>query len=254
MWHRVASALATRYRLIIPDLRGYGDSPKPDSQPDHASYAKRVMALDVAQIMSTLGHERFYVAGHDRGGRVTHRLALDHPDRLVAACVMDIVPTLHAFETTDKALASAYYHWFFLIQPGGLPEQLIGQDPKFYLDHKFAGGCAPESSLAPAALAEYLRCFRNPDTIRGSCEDYRAAASIDLEHDRADRTRKIETPLLVLWGEQAFVHRHYDVLGVWADYATTIQGHPVPSGHYLPEEAPEAVIDALTHFFSGFVL
>ena len=130
MWHRVASALATRYRLIIPDLRGYGDSPKPNSQPDHASYAKRVMALDVAQMMSTLGHERFYVAGHDRGGRVTHRLALDHPDRLVAACVMDIVPTLHAFETTDKALASAYYHWFFLIQPGGLPEQLIGQDPK----------------------------------------------------------------------------------------------------------------------------
>ena len=251
MWHRVAGALAQHFRLIIPDLRGYGDSSKPTSQTNHASYAKRAMALDVVEIMHALGHDRFFVAGHDRGGRVTHRLALAHSERLAAACIMDIVPTLHVFENTDQALASAYYHWFFLIQPAGLPERLIGNDPDYYLAHKFASGCRSDNSLSCDALDEYRRCFRHPETIRGSCEDYRAAASIDLEHDRADRGRKIDTPLLVLWGDAAFVHRHYDVLQVWSDFTNNVTGHAVPSGHYLPEETPDSVIQALTEFYAG---
>ncbi len=249
MWHRVAPALAERYFVVCADLRGYGDSQKPASGTDHEAYSKREMARDMVEVMSALGHERFFVAGHDRGARVTHRMALDHPERVLRACVMDIAPTLHMFRHVDKAFATGYYHWFFLVQGDGLPEHMIGADPEWYLRRKLAHWSAPGAEFDPAAVAEYVRCFSDPDTIRASCEDYRAAAGIDLEHDEADRGRLVECPLLVLWGGRGFVHRSYDVLGVWRDYAADVRGEALDCGHFLPEEQPEAVIAQLKTFF-----
>ena len=252
MWHRVAHRLARHFHVICPDLRGYGDSGKPPGGPDHAAYAKRAMAADMVAVMASLGYARFDVAGHDRGGRVTHRLALDHPHAVGRACVMDIVPTLHMFDHTDQNFATGYYHWFFLIQPDGLPERLIGADPEWYLRQKLRRWSAPTATFDPRAVAEYVRCFAEPATIHASCEDYRAAAGIDLVHDRADRARgaKVACPLLVLWGARGFVARCYDVLGVWRDYAAQVEGKALDSGHFLPEEAPEAVAAELEHFFS----
>ncbi|WP_210396650.1 alpha/beta fold hydrolase [Motiliproteus sediminis] len=250
IWHRVAPALADRFHLICPDLRGYGDSAKPEGASDHANYAKRAMAADLVAVMKALGYSRFDVAGHDRGARVTHRLALDYPEQVRRACVMDIAPTLHMFEHTDQAFASGYYHWFFLIQPDGLPERLIGNDPGYYLTEKLRRWSAPGAEFSDAAIAEYLRCFSRPEAIHASCEDYRAAATIDLQHDRADRSRQLDCPLLVLWGARGFVARSYDLLSVWRDYARHVEGYALDCGHFLPEEAPEAVIRALRDFFS----
>jgi haloacetate dehalogenase len=251
IWHAVAPVLAQQFHVICPDLRGYGDSSKPPGAPNHANYSKRVMAQDMVDLMRQLGYERFAVAGHDRGARVAHRLALDHPARISAACVMDIAPTLHMFDHTDQAFATGYYHWFFLIQPDGLPEHLIGLDPDYYLTEKLKRWAAPGAAFSPRAVAEYSRCFSDPATIHASCEDYRAAASIDLEHDRADRHRRIGCPLLVLWGSRGFVHRSYDLLAVWRDYADDVQGFALDCGHFLPEEAPAAVIDALRDFLTS---
>lgn len=250
MWHAVAPQLAQRFHVVCPDLRGYGDSAKATDTPDHAGYSKRAMAQDMVDVMAALGHTRFDVAGHDRGARVAHRLALDHPQAVRRACVMDIAPTLHMFDHTDQAFATGYYHWFFLIQPGGLPERMIGADPDYYLTEKLRRWAAPGAQFDPAAVAEYLRCYRDPATIHAACEDYRAAAGIDLVHDRADRARKLDCPLLVLWGARGFVARTYDVLAVWRDYAHDVRGHALTDcGHFLPEEQPEAVIAALTEFF-----
>ncbi|GAB4351095.1 MAG: alpha/beta hydrolase [Gammaproteobacteria bacterium] len=249
MWHLVAPRLAERFHVICPDLRGYGDSSKPPSTTDHATYSKRSMAKDMVEVMAHFGHDTFFVAGHDRGARVTHRLALDYPDKIRKACVMDIAPTHHMFRHTDQEFATAYYHWFFLIQPGGLPERMIGIDPAYYLSEKLQRWSGPEANFAPEAMAEYIRCFSNPETIRASCEDYRAAATIDLEHDEEDRHRRIECPLLVLWGAEGFVARKYPVLDVWREYASNAEGKALPCGHFLPEEAPEAVVDELLAFF-----
>lgn len=249
MWHRVAPRLAERFHVICPDLRGYGDSSKPPSVPDHATYSKRIMAEDMVEVMAHFGYDEFFVAGHDRGARVTHRLALDYPDKIRRACVMDIAPTHYVFGQTDQELATAYYHWFFLIQPNGLPERMIGTDPAYYLAEKLQRWSGTEAKFAPEVMAEYIRCFSDPETIRASCEDYRAAASIDLEHDEADRDRRIECPLLVLWGEQGFVGRKYPVLDVWRKYAEQVEGKALPCGHFLPEESPDAVIDELLAFF-----
>ncbi|MBT0960046.1 alpha/beta fold hydrolase [Denitromonas iodatirespirans] len=249
MWHAVAPALAADFHVICPDLRGYGDSSKPAGGPDHANYAKRAMAQDMVELMAALGHTRFDMAGHDRGARVTHRLALDHPQAVRRACVMDIAPTHYMFGHTDQAFATGYYHWFFLIQPDGLPERMIGADPDYYLHEKLHRWAAPGARFDAAALAEYRRCFAWPETIHASCEDYRAAAGIDLAHDAADRARRIACPLLVLWGDQGFVQRSYDVLAVWREYARDVRGHAVHSGHFLPEEAPGEVIAALRDFF-----
>lgn len=248
IWHRVAPALADHFHLICPDLRGYGDSSKPEGLADHSNYSKREMAADMIAVMEHFCYQRFAVAGHDRGARVTHRLALDYPERIERACVMDIAPTLHMFDHTDQAFATGYYHWFFLIQPDGLPEHLIGKDPDYYLNEKLKRWAAPGADFAPGARAEYLRCFRDPAAIHGSCEDYRAAAGIDLEHDRADRERLIDCPLLVLWGAKGFVHRTYDLLSVWRGYASNVSGYPLECGHFLPEERPEELAAALKKF------
>ena len=254
IWHRVAPALAEQFTVVCADLRGYGDSGKPEAGPDHAGYSKRAMAQDMVEAMAALGHDRFAVAGHDRGGRVTHRLCLDHPDRVRRAAVLDIVPTLTLFRATDQAFAYGYYHWFFLSQPAPLPERLIGADPMFYLHAKLGQWSAAKNTswLAPAALAEYERCFSNPATIRASCDDYRAAATIDLVHDEADFAHRIACPLLVLWGERALMHRSFDVLATWREKASgSVEGGPLPCGHYLPEEQPEATTAALARFFAS---
>ncbi|MBX3685732.1 MAG: alpha/beta hydrolase [Rhodocyclaceae bacterium] len=250
MWHRLAPQLARHFTVVCPDLRGYGDSSKPPGSADHNNYSKREMARDMVEVMAALGFERFALAGHDRGARVAHRLALDHPQRVSRVCVMDIAPTLHMFEHTDQAFATGYYHWFFLIQPHGLPERMIGADPGWFLVEKLRRWAAPGAHFDEAAVAEYVRCFSQPEAIHASCEDYRAAAGIDLEHDRADFGRKrIACPLLVLWGERGFVNRSYDVLAVWQQYATTMSGGTVPGGHFLPEESPGAVLRHLLTFF-----
>ena len=250
MWHKVAPALAKDFYVVCPDLRGYGDSGKPPAGPRSAQYSKREMASDMVEVMAELGFDRFCVAGHDRGGRVTHRLTLDHPEKVERACVMDICPTLYMFRHTDQALATGYYHWFFLIQGGGLPERMIGADPEFYLRKKMGHWSAPDAMFDDDAMAEYIRCFSNPETIRASCDDYRAAAGIDLEHDDADAARRIECPLLVLWGEQGFVNRNYDVIGIWRQHAAHVRGRALRCGHFLAEERPREVIDELTRFFT----
>jgi haloacetate dehalogenase len=253
MWHRVAPYLAERFTVAAADLRGYGDSAKPASDPAHATYSKRAMARDQVEVMSSLGFERFAVVGHDRGARVAHRMALDHPNRVERAAVLDICPTLAMYERTDMAFASGYYHWFFLIQPYDLPERLIAADPDFYLESKTGGfGLDPRKDVSetfdPAALEDYKRCFRDPAAIHASCEDYRAAATIDLDHDRADLNRKIACPLLVLWGTQGLVGRLYDVLGLWRERAGDVTGRSIDCGHYLAEEAPADTLAALQAF------
>jgi haloacetate dehalogenase len=252
MWHRVAPALAERHAVVCADLRGYGDSGKPASDAEHAAYGKRASAQDMVEVMAALGHERFMLAGHDRGGRVGHRLALDHPERLERLAVLDIVPTRTVFGATNQAIATGYYHWFFLIQPGGLPERLIGADPLFYLHWTLGRWGTGLEAFAPAALAEYERCFRDPGAIHASCEDYRAAASIDLAHDGADRQRRIECPLLALWGRRGLMERHFDVLATWRERAAgAVSGRALDCGHFLPEERPQETAQELLAFFGG---
>ncbi|WP_136246317.1 alpha/beta fold hydrolase [Mycobacterium intracellulare] len=250
MWHAVAPALAESHTVVVADLRGYGDSSKPASESDHSSYAKRAMAADMAGLMTTLGHEQFALVGHDRGARVVHRLCLDHPDRVDRAAVLDIVPTRHVFANVDRALATVYDHWFFLAERSNLPEVLIGGAPEFYLRRKLDDWAGPHAKFAETAMAEYIRCFSDPETIRASCEDYRAAASIDLEHDDADAGRRIACPLLVLWGSHGFVGTAYNVLDVWRAYADELEGHPIDCGHFLAEEAPAHTIAALRAFLA----
>jgi haloacetate dehalogenase len=248
IWHRVAPALAARFNVVASDLRGYGDSGKPPTDERHAPYSKRAMAGDQVALMRALGHQRFFVVGHDRGGRVAHRLALDHPDAVMRIAVLDIAPTLAMYENTGDAFARAYWHWFFLIQPAFVPERMIGGDPGLYLRAKMAESHA-RGVFAPEAWAEYERCF-TPGAVHASCEDYRAAATIDLEHDRADREagRKVRAPLLALWGAQGVVERCFDALAEWRRVAEDVRGHALPSGHYIPEEVPELLIQELESF------
>lgn len=250
MWHRVAPALARRFTVVATDLRGYGDSAKPPTAPDHAPYSKRAMARDQALAMATLGFERFHLVGHDRGARVSHRLALDHPERVRSLTVLDIAPTLHMYERTDQAFALAYWHWFFFPQPEPLPERLIGADPLFFLRKKIGSGSAGMTPFTPDALAEYERCF-GAETIHASCEDYRAAAGIDLAHDRADAGRRLAAPLLALWGERGVVHRCFDVLAAWRERAADVRGRPLPSGHYIAEEVPDLLLAELIPFLEA---
>ena len=250
MWHQVAPHFTSNFRVICPDLRGYGDSSKPKSTPDHRFYSKRAMAQDMVELMEYFGYREFSVVGHDRGARVAHRLALDYPERVKQVCIMDIAPTYHMFKHTDQAFATGYYHWFFLIQPNGLPEKLISSNPGYYLIEKLKRWSAPDAQFAPQAVSEYIRCFSNPETIRASCDDYRAAASIDLEHDAASLGQKIRCPLLVLWGAKGFVQRTYDVLDVWRHYAEQVEGKALDCGHFLPEEQPDEVVAALREFLA----
>lgn len=248
MWRLVAPRLAEHFTVVVPDLRGYGDSSKPAGDPNHANYSKRAMAQDQLEVMTKLGFDHFAVVGHDRGGRVGHRLALDAPERVTKLAVLDIVPTYHVFKTIDQFMATAYYHWFFLSQPYDLPERLIGGNPIYYLHKKLGGWGSGLQIYAPTALAEYERCFLDPATIHATCEDYRAAASIDLVHDEADRQRKITCPLLALWGAKGRVHQAYDVLAVWRDYAADVRGRALEAGHFLAEECPEETVAELLAF------
>jgi haloacetate dehalogenase len=238
---------------VMPDLRGYGDSSKPAGDERHAAYSKRAMAADMLALMRSLGHERFGLVGHDRGGRVAHRLALDHATHVSRLCVVDIAPTLDMYESTDLRFASAYYHWFHLIQPAPLPERMIGGDPLFYLRWKLGGwGSAGMGYLEPEAVAEYERCFVVAESIHAMCEDYRASAGIDLEHDRASRAagERIACDTLVLWGTRGVVHRMFDPLALWqAQCAGTVSGKALATGHFVPEEDPDGVAAALAVFF-----
>ena len=252
IWHRIAPRLAQRFDVGAADLRGYGDSGKPPTDAEHAPYSKRAMAQDMVEVMRTLGFPRFRLAGHDRGGRVAHRLCVDHPDAVERVAVLDISPTRLMYGKTDRAFATAYYHWFFLIQPFDLPEKLIGADPLYYLRKKTGGWGSSNSVFDPRAFAEYERCYARPETIHATCEDYRAAASIDLAHDDADVAagRKVTCPLLVLWGEKGVVHRHFSPVADWQTVATDVRGFALPAGHYLAEEVPDATLAALSEFFA----
>jgi len=249
MWHKIAPRLAADFTVVAADLRGYGDSSKPADGENHFNYSKRAMAQDQVEVMSHFGFEKFAVVGHDRGGRVAHRMAMDHPDRVTKVAVLDIVPTYKLFHNVTKEFATAYYHWFFLIQPAPMPETLIGNSIDFFMTRQFRA--LMPAAVTPDALAEYMRCFRNPATIHAACEDYRAAASIDLEHDQADLDRKVACPLLALWGERSPMHRMYDLPAVWRERAANVSGRPIPSGHYLPEEAPEPTLAALQAFLKS---
>ena len=250
MWHKIAPRLAEDFTVVVADLRGYGDSDKPTSSEDHAVYSKRAMANDMMAVMTSLGHSQFFIAGHDRGGRVAHRLARDYPQAVTKLAVLDIAPTAMMYDTTDMHFATSYYHWFFLIQPAPFPETLIGSDPKFFLESKMQHWGKDRTAITNDAFDEYLRCFSNPDTIHASCEDYRASASIDLEHDAADVGLKLDIPLLVLWGATAMVGNKYDMLCAWQEVATDVTGFAVPGGHYLPEESPDETYQALLDFFT----
>ncbi len=251
MWHKIAPMLARDCTVVAADLRGYGDSGKPAGGPNHAAYSFRAMAWDQVEVMSKLGFEQFMVVGHDRGGRVAHRMALDHPERILKVAVLDIAPTLTMYRSTDKAFATGYYHWFFLIQPYDLPERLIGAKPEYYLRRKLGQWGVKMGAFAPEAMAEYQRCFDNPETIHATCEDYRAAAGIDLEHDEADLDRRIECPFLVLWGAEGLVAKTYDVPAVWRERARDVTGRALPCGHFLAEEAPDDTLVELRPFLGA---
>jgi len=248
MWHKVAPRLAERFTLVAADLRGYGDSAKPDAGAE--AYSKRTLARDNVALMRLLGHERFAVLAHDRGARVAHRLALDHPAAVERLMLLDIAPTLAMYRQTDEAFARAYWHWFFLIRPAPLPERLIEADPEGYLKGVMGTRSAGLAPFPPEVLAEYLRCLSLPGTARGICEDYRASAGIDLTHDQADLDagRRLELPLRILWGAEGTVGRCFDPLAEWRQVATQVSGRALPGGHYLAEELPELVADEALAF------
>jgi haloacetate dehalogenase len=248
MWHKVAPRLAREFTVVAPDLRGYGESSKPPTTEDHEPYSKRAMARDAVALMRHFGFERFDVAGHDRGGRVAYRLALDHPERVRRLATLDIIPTGEHFRRTDMKFALGYWHWFFLAQPHPFPENVIGANP----DAFFSGRPNRANVHDPEALDDYLRCYRNPQTIHAACEDYRAAATYDFALDEADRgKKKIAAPLLALWASRGALPAWYDVLAIWRDWADDVRGHAIDAGHFIPEEAPDATYDALRGFFAG---
>jgi haloacetate dehalogenase len=251
MWHKVAPALARRFTVICPDLRGYGQSSKPPVSPGSAAFSKREMAADLAALMSGLGFERFGVVSHDRGARVAHRLALDHAARVERLCTMDIVPTIVHLERTEMAFALGYYHWFFLAQPHPLPERMILRDVEDWFRLHTSREPKGDGFFHPDARADYLAALHRPGTVESICEDYRAAIGIDLEHDRASRAAgdRIQCPLLALWGAKGKIGKWYEPLAVWREYAEgPVSGRAVNSGHYLAEEAPEEVLAALEGF------
>jgi haloacetate dehalogenase len=252
IWHQVAPGLARHFTVIAADLRGYGDSGKPPGLPDHANYAKRVMALDQLGLMRHFGHERFAVLAHDRGARVAYRMALDHPEAVTRLVLLDIAPTLAMYEQTTMAFATAYFHWFFLIRPAPFPELAIRANPDAYLKATMGSRSAGLAPFAPEAYAQYLRCLQDPATAHGICEDYRASATIDLDHERADLAagRKIGCPVLVLWGAQGTVAQCFDPLAEWQPLALDVRGMALPCGHYIPEEAPDLLLEQALPFLS----
>jgi len=247
MWHKVAPVLARDYTVICADLRGYGDSSKPRGVPGHANYSKRAMARDMAEVMRELGYLGFHVVGHDRGGRVAHRLARDYPKRVRSITVLDISPTLKMYQSTNRAFAKAYYHWFFLIQQAPLPERLLQGHVPWYILSRLGRGPSKLQHFDKRAVAEYVRVFKDPRTIHATCEDYRASATIDLVHDRKSKTR-IKMPLLALWGRQGVIEALFDCLADWREVATDVRGRALACGHFIPEERPEELVRELRRF------
>jgi haloacetate dehalogenase len=250
IWHKVVPSLTKHFTVVAADLRGYGDSGKPEASPDHSNHSKRRMALDQVGLMRHLGFESFLLMGHDRGARVAARLTLDHPDAVQRLVTLDIAPTLSVYENTSFESAQAYWHWYFLVRPAPFPEAFIQAEPKLFLDHSLLVGGAERSHFADAAYAEYLRCFVNPDIARGVCEDYRAGISIDIEHDKATLAsdHRINCPFLVLWGEKNKVFQRINPLVEWRNYAPQATGGALPSGHFIPEEIPDMLLDQVLPF------
>lgn len=253
IWRKVADRLAQHFTLVMPDLRGYGDSSKPPGGTAHGNYAKRAMAQDMVELMSTLGHANFRVCGHDRGGRVAHRLALDHPHAVHQLMLIDIAPTLTMYDATDQAFATFYYHWFMLIQPAPLPETLIGNNAVYFLEYTLGGwGSHGAHFIDDEAMAEYRRCFCTPEAIHASCEDYRASAGIDLEHDRADADQRIACPLHLVWGEYGVVGRMFSPLEDWQKKsAAAVTGTAFAAGHFIPEQSPDRLLQEMLGFFGN---
>ena len=249
-WHKVVPALANRFTVIATDLRGYGDSEKLPGDAAHANYSKRAMAADQVAAMAALGFDRFDVVAHDRGARVAHRMALDHPDRIARLVLLDIAPTATMYAQTNREFATRYFWWFFLIQPFDLPERMIAADHDHFLDRHLAGQIKVEGALDPRVVAEYRRCYRDPATRHAICEDYRAAASIDLDHDAADGERRIEAPLLLLWGENGTVGTLFDVMESWRLKARDVRGRALPCGHSPQEEVPGLLLAELDAFLT----
>ncbi|MDO8457244.1 MAG: alpha/beta hydrolase [Burkholderiaceae bacterium] len=251
MWHLVVDELAKHFTVVMMDLRGYGDSVRAPADPEHLTYSKRAMALDAVAVMRHYGFDTFQVLAHDRGARVAHRLAVDHAAMVERLMLLDIAPTLGMYEHTTDAFARAYWHWFFLIQPPPLPEALIDADPVRYMRSLMGKRHAGLDAFTPAALAEYERCALIPGTSTSMCEDYRASATIDLVHDRADVAagNKLTQPLRVLWGEHGVVDKCFDVLGLWRERAADVSGASLPCGHYIAEEAPQQLLEEALHFF-----
>ncbi len=253
-WHKIAPRLAREFTVVCTDLRGYGDSEKPPGGADHSGYSFRAMAQDQVEVMAALGFARFYAAGHDRGARVLHRMCLDHPDKVASAAILDIIPQHHLLNNVTRAFATFSWHWFFMIQPYDLPERLMSADPDFFVRKKLAKSKQGLSFFDEAALAEYIRCFRNPATVHAMCEDYRATFGIDLEMDTRDfeAGRKMTCPLLLLWGATGGVGRNHNSMDIWPLYASDIRGgKALPCGHYLSEEAPNETYEELRVFFAA---
>ena len=248
IWHRIAPALARKYSVVCADLRGYGDSSKPKGLPDHSNYSKRAMAQDMVEVMAALGHRRFHVVGHDRGARVAHRLARDHGKLVHTLTVLDISPTLKMFESTDMAFATAYYHWFLMLQPPPLPEQMLAGQVPFYILGRVGKARPDLRKFSKEAVREYVRCFSDPRAIHASCEDYRAAGTIDLEHDRRDRGKLLAMPVLVLWGRNAVIEAQFDCLADWREVAENVTGRALDCGHFIPEEAPAETLAEIERF------
>ncbi len=257
LWREVAPRLARDYFVVMTDLRGYGDSGKPPGGADHFAYSKRAMAQDQVEVMRHLGFKKFALVGHDRGGRVAHRLALDYSEALTKLVILDIVPTYLLYQNITQEFATIFYHWFLLVQPTPFPETVVENSAEYFLKCTllWLGGSKLTDPLpdwiSPAVFQEYLRTFRQPDTIHAICEDYRAAASIDLVHDRADLGKKIECPLLVLWSEKGPFHRLYNVLQAWQERAVQAQGRSMPTGHFLPEQMPRELTQEIATFLRG---
>jgi haloacetate dehalogenase len=256
LWHRVAPTLAQHFTVVATDLRGYGDSSKPTPDAEHLNHSKRAMAADQVAVMHTLSHTTFSVLAHDRGARVAHRLALDHPQAVQRLVLLDIAPTLAMYEATNRAFATAYFHWFWHIQPAPLPETLIGAAPAFYIRSLMGNRPSGLAAFAPEALAEYERCIALPGAVASLCEDYRASASIDLVHDREDLAagRRLSLPLQVLWGRHGVIEQCFDPLALWREVAsdpTQVQGQALPCAHYVAEEAPEALLQSALPFLRG---
>jgi haloacetate dehalogenase len=251
-WHEVAPALTKEYTVVCADLRGYGGSSKPKGLPDHSNYAKRAMAQDMVEVMSALGHDTFHLVGHDRGGRVAHRLARDHGKRVQTLTVLDISPTLKMFENTNLAFATAYYHWFQMLQPAPLPEKMLQGIVPFNILGRVGRDELDLSAFSPAAVREYVKAFKDPKAIHASCEDYRAAGTIDLVHDRRDLHKKLKMPVHALWGKKGVVHRLFNCLEDWREVAEKVSGGPVNCGHFIPEEAPAKTLAEIRRFIRQY--